>query len=83
MSDGLYILRKGAKTSRLQFYFCFHEVTGISLNLAATHMGVSYKKLIKLLIDRNMNKKDLQEEAALSPASITSWQRTRSLALPC
>ena len=45
--------------------------------------GVSYKKLIKLLIDRNMNKKDLQEEAALSPASITSWQRTRSLALPC
>ena len=57
--------------------------TGISLNLAATHMGVSYKKLIKLLIDRNMNKKDLQEEAALSPASITSWQRTRSLALPC
>ena len=46
-------------------------------------MGVSYKKLIKLLIDRNMNKKDLQEEAALSPASITSWQRTRSLALPC
>ena len=61
----------------------YNYPSGISLNLAATHMGVSYKKLIKLLIDRNMNKKDLQEEAALSPASITSWQRTRSLALPC
>ncbi len=34
-------------------------------------MGVSYKKLFKLLIDRNMKKKDLQEAAGLSPASIT------------
>lgn len=35
------------------------------------HMGVSYKKLFKLLIDRNMKKKDLQEAARLSSASIT------------
>lgn len=35
----------------------YNYPSGISLNLAATHMGVSYKKLIKLLIDRNMNKK--------------------------
>lgn len=34
-------------------------------------MGVSYKKLFKLLIDRGMKKKDLQEAAGLSPASIT------------
>ena len=34
-------------------------------------MGVSYKKLFKLLIDRNMKKKDLQLMAALSPASVT------------
>ena len=34
-------------------------------------MGVSYKKLFKLLIDRNMKKKDLQEAAGLSPASVT------------
>lgn len=34
-------------------------------------MGVSYKKLFKLLIDRNMKKKDLQEAARLSSASIT------------
>ena len=29
-------------------------------------MGVSYKKLFKLLIDRNMKKKDLQEQAGLT-----------------
>lgn len=34
-------------------------------------MGVSYKKLFKLLIDRNMKKKDLQEAAGISPASIS------------
>lgn len=34
-------------------------------------MGVSYKKLFKLLIDRNMKKKDLQIAAGLSSASIT------------
>lgn len=33
-------------------------------------MGVSYKKLFKLLIDRGM-KKDLQEAADLSPAAVT------------
>jgi putative transcriptional regulator len=30
-------------------------------------MGVSYKKLWKLLIDRDMKKKDLQLTAGLSP----------------
>lgn len=34
-------------------------------------MGVSYKKLFKLLIDRNMKKKDLQRLSGLSPATIT------------
>ena len=34
-------------------------------------MGVSYKKLFKLLIDRNMKKKDLQQIAGLSPASVS------------
>ena len=34
-------------------------------------MGVSYTKLFKLLIDRGMKKKDLQEAAGLSPASVT------------
>ena len=34
-------------------------------------MGVTYKKLFKLLIDREMKKKDLQEVAGLSSSSIT------------
>lgn len=34
-------------------------------------MGVSYKKLFKLMINRNMKKKDLQQLAGLSPASVT------------
>ena len=33
--------------------------------------GLSYKKLFKLMIDRDMKKKDLQQIAGLSPATIT------------
>lgn len=38
-------------------------------------MEVSYKKLFKLLIDRNMKKKDLQQLANLSPASISKFAK--------
>ena len=34
-------------------------------------MEVSYKKLFKMLIDRGMKKKDLQEATGLSSSSIT------------
>ena len=34
-------------------------------------MGVSYKKLWKILIDRDMKKKDLMEAAGLSPSTIS------------
>ena len=34
-------------------------------------MYVSYKKLWKILVDRDMKKKDLYELADVSPASIT------------
>lgn len=34
-------------------------------------MTVSYKKLWKLLIDKDMKKKDLCEKAGISPASVT------------
>ena len=34
-------------------------------------MAVSYKKLWKLLIDRDMKKKDLCEQAGISSASVT------------
>ena len=34
-------------------------------------MAVSYKKLWKLLIDKDIKKKDLCEKAKISPATIT------------
>ena len=34
-------------------------------------MAASYKKLFKLLIDRNMKKKELAEKAGVSIATIT------------
>ena len=34
-------------------------------------MAISYKRLWKLLIDRDMKKKDLCEKAGISPASVT------------
>ena len=38
-------------------------------------MGVSYKKLFKLLIDRDMKKKDLRTAAGLSPASVSKMAK--------
>ena len=35
------------------------------------HMAVSYKKLWKLLIDKEIKKKDLSAMAGVSPATIT------------
>ena len=34
-------------------------------------MAVTYKKLFKLLIDRDMKKRDLAEKAGISPATIS------------
>ena len=38
-------------------------------------MAASYKPLFKLLIDRNLKKKDLAEMAGISPATITKMGR--------
>ena len=38
-------------------------------------MAVSYKKLWKLLIDKDIKKKDLSEKAGISPATITKMGR--------
>lgn len=44
-------------------------------------MDVSYKKLFKLLIDRDMKKKDLQEAAGLSSSSITKLAKDEHVSL--
>ena len=38
-------------------------------------MTVSYKKLWKLLLDRDMKKKDLQAAAGISPSSISKLSK--------
>lgn len=44
-------------------------------------MGVSYKKLFKILIDRNMKKKDLQQLAALSPSSVSKLAKNEYVSM--
>lgn len=44
-------------------------------------MIVSYKKLWKLLIDRDMKKKDLQEAAGLSPASVAKLSKNENVSM--
>ena len=38
-------------------------------------MAVSYKKLLRLLIDKDMKKKDLQAAAEISPGAISKLGR--------
>jgi putative transcriptional regulator len=42
-------------------------------------MAISYKKLWKLLIDRDMKKKDLQTLAGISSASITKLGKNENV----
>ena len=42
-------------------------------------MAISYKKLWKLLIDKDMMKKDLQKAAGISAASITKLGKNENV----
>jgi len=42
-------------------------------------MGLSYKKLWKLLIDRDMKKKDLQKLAGISSTSVTKLAKSENV----
>ena len=44
-------------------------------------MGVSYRKLFKLLIDRKMKKKDLIEISGISPSSMAKLGRDETVSL--
>lgn len=44
-------------------------------------MGVSYKKLWKLLIDKDMKKKDLQTAAGISWASVTKMSKGENVSM--
>jgi DNA-binding Xre family transcriptional regulator len=42
-------------------------------------MGISYKRLWKLLIDKDMKKRDLKEAANLSPSLMSSLNKDKSV----
>jgi putative transcriptional regulator len=42
-------------------------------------MSISYKKLWKLLIDKDMKKKDLQKAAGISSASVTKLGKNENV----
>ena len=44
-------------------------------------MDVSYKKLWKLLIDKNMKKKDLQVKAGISWSSVTKLSKGENVSM--
>jgi len=47
----------------------------------AEQMIVSYKRLWKLLIDRDMKKKDLQAAAHISPSSISKLSKNENVSM--
>ena len=44
-------------------------------------MAISYKKLWKLLIDKDMKKKDLQAKAGISWASVTKLSKGETVSM--
>ncbi|MBQ9168138.1 MAG: helix-turn-helix transcriptional regulator [Oscillospiraceae bacterium] len=44
-------------------------------------MNVSYKKLWKLLIDKDMKKKDLQQKAGISWSSVTKLSKGETVSM--
>ena len=52
-----------------------------SERLEVTAMEVSYKKLWKILIDKDMKKKDLQAAAGISWASVTKLSKGETVSM--
>lgn len=44
-------------------------------------MGVSYKKLFKLIIDRDMKKKDLKEMASIGNSTMTKLAKDENVTM--
>lgn len=59
--------------NRLSAIMLFSE---IRISDGVNSMNISYKKLWKLLIDRDMKKRDLQIAAGISSATITKMSKS-------
>jgi len=51
------------------------------LRIEVTTMEVSYKKLWKILIDKDMKKKDLQASSGISWASVTKLSKGETVSM--
>jgi len=49
--------------------------------MMSEQMAVSYKRLWKLLIDREMKKKDLQAAARISPSSVSKLSKNENVSM--
>ena len=56
-------------------------IFGIRFHNGVNRMGISYKKLWKLLIDKDMKKSQLREAASLSSSTIAKLTRNEYVAL--
>ena len=56
-------------------------IFGIRFHNGVNRMGISYKKLWKLLIDKDMKKSQLCEAASLSSSTIAKLTRNEYVAL--
>lgn len=52
---------------------------GVINQIEVRVMYISYKKLWKLLIDRDLKKKDLREMAGISPSTIAKLGRNENI----
>ena len=57
-------------------HLCYHNRKYVRMVI---QMKISYKKLWKLLIDRDMLKKDLAERAQISSASLAKLKRNENV----
>jgi len=57
----------------------YHWFVATDTRLRGVEMAISYNKLWKLLIDKNMNKKDLRLKAGVSTAVIAKMGKGENL----
>lgn len=63
----------------LLYFQTLYDIINVYLSKRGVMMAVSYKKLWKLLIDKDMKKKDLREKANLSPSLVAKLGKNENM----
>lgn len=66
--------------NRLSYTFTY-KLVALLQNCGVTVLQVSFKKLWKMLIDKDMKKKDLQASAGISWASVTKLSKNENVSM--